>query len=115
MAHRWRVQATWTVGGDKREYAPVFVRTKARAARTSREMEKTLAHFPTLVVTVEKVPAAQATRPPKPILGEVHSRLDGADTTACGRKIAEVSWIASELFDSAAPNACRSCAERGAS
>lgn len=112
MAHRWRVQATWTVDGEEREYAPVFARTKFGAARLRRDMESTLAHFPTLVVTVDKVPATEEihSEPKLARGGLVHLRRDGADRTACGIPVAHANWTAPEIFEPAGPHACRECA-----
>jgi hypothetical protein len=47
-----RVQAVWTVGGERRSYAPVFFEERRAADEAGREMAATLRHFPTLEVVV---------------------------------------------------------------
>ena len=99
MRHRWRVQATWTYDGEPKSYSPIFTRTRTGAARQRRNIERTLWHFPTLDVKVERVSlqaakvemdrraAALLDWVPEP----VHLVSDmTAQTTACGRNVERV-------------------------
>jgi hypothetical protein len=111
----WRVQATWTVDGAQKSYAPQFARTRVGAARVKRQMEKTLGHFPTLEVVVETVPAEEAAiqpgsvGPPEP-LHLIESQ--GATTTACGLHTAEVRAVAVADIFVMSGTQCASCAGR---
>jgi hypothetical protein len=115
---RWRVQATWTAGGERRSYAPVFHDSEAEALREREGMEDTLAHFPTLEVTVEEVTAEAAAlegaaAEPEPLPDDhvVHLMpAIGADVTACGLGKGEVRAVAvAEIFDLADAR-CPACA-----
>lgn len=92
----WSVQATWTVGDEQKTYAPQFARTRIGARRLKRDMERTLAHFPTLQVIVEKVPAQAAIESSRVAATEpVHLIHDPvAATTACGRPTSDVAAVA---------------------
>jgi hypothetical protein len=91
----WRVQASWTAGGERRSYRPTYCRGRAEADRTSAELADTLNHFPTLEIeigpaTAEEVEAereaqaelelARDTAPPEPI----HLMLQPGGDAACG-------------------------------
>ena len=118
---RWRVQATWTVDGERRSYRPVFLDTEDEALRERDGMLETLAHFPTLEVTVEGVTAEaaaleEAATEPEELPDDhvVHLLPEiGAGVTACGLARGEFRAAAvAEIFDMAgAPcAACRSAA-----
>ncbi|MCB0979216.1 MAG: hypothetical protein H6513_14835 [Acidimicrobiaceae bacterium] len=88
----WRVQAHWTVGGEERSYQPSYVTSQRAARRAVRSAKRTLAHFPTLWMSVDEVDrstaeaaiaAAEARRAAAP-QQPVH--LYGADRSAalCG-------------------------------
>ncbi len=49
----WTVQAHWTVGGDRRSYAPVTAATLDEARRLADEMAETLSHFVGLEIRIE--------------------------------------------------------------
>ena len=113
----WRVQAGWTVEGEGRSYAPEFTRTRLGAERVKRRMERTLRHFPTLVVTVQRASGeeraaarareAEAESAPLP---PVHVKPNDATRTACGLPADEVdAWIAPDLFTQTAED--RRCPE----
>ena len=110
----WRVQAFWTVGGERRSYAPVFCEGRDAADRTAEEMAATLRHLPTLEVVVAPATADEveaerveserrAATPPEPVhlMDEVHP---GA--TACG---ARGNAIALDLWDLSAGPKCPTC------
>jgi hypothetical protein len=114
----WRVQATWTVDGEERSYAPVFARTRSEAEREQRDMEQTLAHFPTLVVTIE--PATDEER------DEETSRLEAAASitphlkfryddrvTACGLPAETIrAWSLPEIYEQISEDTrCPGCAQ----
>ena len=115
---RWRVQATWTVDGERRSYAPVFRDTEAEALREREGMEETLAHFPTLDVSVDEVRAEdaaleEAATEPAPLPDDhvVHLMpAIGADVTACGLARGDFKAAAvAEIFDLADAR-CPACA-----
>ena len=56
----WRVQAHWTVGGEERSYQPSYVTSKRAAKQAVRSAKRTLAHFPTLWVSIDEVDRATA-------------------------------------------------------
>jgi len=99
MRHRWRVQATWTYDDEPKSYSPIFTRTRTGAARQRRNIERTLWHFPTLDVKVERVSLQAAKvemdRRAAALLDwvsePVHLVSDmTAPTTACGRNVERV-------------------------
>ena len=56
----WRVQAHWTVGGEERSYQPSYVTSQRAARRAVRSAKRTLAHFPTLWMSVDEVDRSTA-------------------------------------------------------
>ena len=115
---RWRVQATWTVEGEQRSHAPRFADDPAGAATLRRELEDTLAHFPTLEIAVAEVRDADAAleaaaTEPEPLSDDhvVHMiAAPEATTTACGLPTADVvAVLVAEMFElTGAP--CPACA-----
>lgn len=88
-AMAWSVQATWTVGDDQRSYEPVVVRTKWGARREAAAMRRTLSHFPTLDVVIQKADSAAIGQPAMesgPL--EVHlAESPSATQTVCGTAV----------------------------
>ena len=111
---RWRVQATWTVDGEPKSYAPQFARTRLGAKRLKRQMETTLAHFQTLEVLIERVPAESLDDLPPVVLPAVVHLIasPSATTTACGRSASDAGAVAvADVFTLSAKQ-CSSCAAR---
>jgi hypothetical protein len=85
------------VEGEQRSYAPQFARTRVGAERLRRDVEATLAHFPTLRVVIEKVSAeaaAQEEDTPRPAarVDAVHLVAEPLSTmTVCGLPLADVA------------------------
>lgn len=116
---RWRVQAQWTVDGEERRYAPVFVASVDAAARTAREIEATLAHFVGLRVRIDEVTGAEADAEeaaldaqradaPAPLL---HVYADGDRSRArCGATPgASDALLAEDLFALSTGRTCPTC------
>lgn len=107
----WRVQATWTVDGERKSYAPQFARTRLGAAQLKRQMEKTLAHFPTLEVIAEKADAQPASGDLPAVATEPVHLIDavGAPATACGLQTSNVACVAlRDIFEMSGAQ-CSSC------
>ncbi|MDA0185787.1 hypothetical protein OJ997_36120 [Solirubrobacter phytolaccae] len=107
----WRVQATWTVDGEPKSYAPQFARTRLGAERLKRQTERTLGHFPSLEVLVEKSDIEPSDEP-------VASRLPDAvhlvasplaETTACGVPRVEVDAVATKEIFALSTSQCGEC------
>ncbi len=78
-------------------------------------MERTLAHFPTLAVVVERVEAAEAVaRPESRPAGDalVHARGEDPSRTLCGLETDGLTWTDRDLFVTLNPIACRDCVQR---
>ena len=117
------MQATWTVEGEERSYAPVFTRTRRGAERQKAEIEETLWHFPTLDVKVEQVTAearAQEEHDREAALLEEaksttpHMKLEYDDpVTACGLAEEDVkAWSLPEIYELTFEDGrCPGCAE----
>jgi hypothetical protein len=110
----WRVQASWTVGGEPRGYEPVFCEGREAADRTAEEIAATLRHFPTLEVVVAPATADEveaqgvesqrrAAKPPEPVhlMDEVRP-----GETACG---AMGNAIALDLWHLSGGPKCPAC------
>jgi hypothetical protein len=108
----WRVQATWTADGEQKSYAPQLARTRLGAERLKRQMEKTLGHFATLEVLVEKAGDERAEEPALPRLPEaVHLvAFPDATTTACGIPAVEVDAVAMAEVVALSGKQCEACA-----
>jgi hypothetical protein len=117
MGDRWKVQATWEAEGERRSYAPQFARTRMGAERLRRQMEETLAHFPTLEVVVERVSAGDATAhaTPQQEFQPVHLVVEPlAPMTACGLPTREVQTVAVAEVFALSGRQCETCADAGA-
>jgi hypothetical protein len=117
MRRRWRVQATWTVDGEERSYAPQFARTRLGANRLRRDLERTLSHFPTLTVLVESVSAeaaaeesARRTAAQPQILHRIEA--PSSTMTVCGLERAAVGAVAVEEVFRESSSQCPDCAGR---
>lgn len=118
------VQASWTVGDEQRSYIPLLVETEVEAISTAAEMQDTLAHFPTLsitlrIATAEEVALAHAAMPQRHeqieelAMTETHLVRELTDsTTLCGNPTAgqrkRVTVEAVEL-GIVSGNACKAC------
>jgi hypothetical protein len=100
----WRVQRTWTVGSDERSYQPTFEADRPAAERAAEDLRSTLAHFPTLNVTIMEVTRAEAdaelaTPQPTAEAQSLHLVDDEAGVTACGIPASRAHWAPPEVFE----------------
>ena len=78
---RWRVQASWDYGTERRSYAPLFVDSADAAYEVREGMLETLVHFPGLEVDVVEVD------------------IDVAEREAAALEIAEVAPPVLHIFN----------------
>lgn len=107
MSSRWRVQAHWTVGNDKKSYAPVFKTTREAAEVTAKEMRRTLSHFPTLDVRISEVEESRAIEEEAEIAARqasslnewVHLRSEKQPSlTECGLQASATNWADKSMW-----------------
>jgi hypothetical protein len=124
VSEKYRVQAKWTVDGEPREYRPVFFDERHEAEQAAEDMRRTLAHFPTLAVSITVVDEATAGVESAGLgseaMPEVHVVAESlAPVALCGKPTSEIgSWVRVDLFldreiqPTVPENVCPTCHKR---
>lgn len=110
---RWRIQASWDEGSERRSYAPFWLDSEAEALAAAEEVTETLSHFPALEVSVRLVTDHEALhergqRLPRP-LPTVHLATPSG-SAPCGASLSdEHALLAPELFGLSTERRCERC------